>query len=314
MRTDVRETTMSVSMPEEPAWIEIDPHMGVLAEINVDAPEAWWVRAAEAGATYNARVLAWRTLAKLDSEAGLGAMRHAARNTGLHRQERIEIVKALGARRDGPTLIAMISGGESDGFVRAEIVTQLGRVAADEATPTNMRTLYGATLLEWFAREPGGRARANAVRGLANMGHERAVDAMHRAAAQLSSQHQVVPQAAIDAAEKLDLPESLAVVLDLAAPGRLDRTRGRAVGAIPSLAHHDPEAAFQSLAVCAGDAAPRVRGAARRGLVRLGDARGVDVLRRLADAARWKGDKEALERQIEQLEAKLKEQAERPNE
>ncbi|MDX9912763.1 MAG: M1 family aminopeptidase [Phycisphaerales bacterium] len=306
MRTDVRETTMSVTPVDEPAWIEVDPRMGVLAEMDVDAPAAWWARAAEAGSTYNARVMAWRALREIDAPGTIELARRCMGDASRNRQERAEIVRTLGTLRAGSELIRLMDR-ESDGFIRAAIVEQLGEVAADEATPAGMRTFYGATLVRWFQEQPGGRARANAVRALAKLKHDRASEVMITAAAQRTSQHEGVPQAAIDAANALDTPEALSVALELARPGSLNRTRGRAVGAIARLAHHDPDAAFEALSAYASDGEARARDAARRGLVELGDPRGVDVLRALAANARWTGDREAIEAQAAALEKKLAE-------
>ena len=303
IHVDGRSASAAFELDAEPAMVVIDPDLDVLAEKTVTNSWVRWTTQLEAGPTLPSRVEAARHLADEHDETTRARLAGVATDANAHPRVREAAAVALGEQRAVAELGAMLRAGVDSHYVRRATVEAIG-VALDGA---DTRSPEARDAIEYVAAhaqgDPSLRVQAEAIRVLGRLDQADRL-AIVLAAAATDSQHDTLRQAAISALADMDAPGGLEVVIDLAQPGHLNRTRPRAVGAIATLAHHDPDRAFRAVAPLVEDRERRTWEAAAAALVRLGDPRGVAVLAVAAASKRDPADRDALLASRDELEAK----------
>lgn len=307
--TDQRGTAASIPLDAEPLVVAVDPDLHMLAELRITQPTERWIAQLEHGPTLAARIQAARAIGAIAAadraDDGADALARAAADERLHDVLRGESLRAMGRRGD----VLGVAGCLSEAARPAVQVAGLGaiRVAVREndALRREHSELAQRVGLGHASVARPATVRAAALRLLGTTAGEGSLGALLEAL-NAESQHDGVRQAALEALADLDAASALPITLAHTNPRSNSRTRAVAIAASARLAHHDPDAAFGIIAPLLGDAQRRTFLAAGQALVDMGDARGLDVLRRMRAEvpdpdSRWSLDSwiEALRTRIE---------------
>lgn len=110
-----REAVWSLSLPEPPAWVAVDPHQAALTEWTHIQSESAWIAQFQRSPSPDARLTALRALERGDpSEAALRALRTAWLNSEAPPRWRARVARALGEQRAGSLLLEGIDAPQGE--------------------------------------------------------------------------------------------------------------------------------------------------------------------------------------------------------
>ncbi|MDX2148734.1 MAG: M1 family metallopeptidase [Planctomycetota bacterium] len=287
------EASIEIPLTQPPAYVAADPLRRVLADYEVDQTASAWIAQLRTAPDVLSRLQAARGLGGDSSARGAEALRRAAARDGEAMQVRVAAATALGIRGNTFDLETLAPAGLRAWELRRAIAGALGKAASRENAPLDEIKLAADKLVSMARNDSSTEVRGEAVRSL---GKIRAGRKVLLTLAEQDSQHDELRQATLDAMASFDVPDSLKLARQLAAPGYDSRTRAKAMETIAKVATHQPDQAFQTLASYVNDREPRAREAARRALVQLKDPRGLELLRTIAASTRDRNDQARINR------------------
>lgn len=286
--TDQRTSSAAVKLDSPPLAIAADPHLALLAQLDIDQPLERWLALLEHAPTLPATLQAARAIADLDpddvpSDARTKLATLAA-NRNAHHTARAAALSALASLDDSDHLMVLGASVRDDARARRawiQAIAQLARARKDTPTYPHLADILTRTL----ESDPSYAVRAEAARALGRLAHTDALPLI-LAAAETDSQHDQIRQAALDALASLDHPDGLPVAIRHTRYGVLPRTRPAAVRALAALSHHDPEPSLDLLISLLDDREVRTIRAAGEALLNHDDPRAHQAIRDFAAAAR----------------------------
>ncbi|CAG0950235.1 aminopeptidase N [Phycisphaerales bacterium] len=301
-----KSTQATITLPNRPSWIAIDPDLSVLASITIASDEPASLALLEHAPSLPAKVQAVRALASPGTDTPNPVLRRLAADTAQPTSLRVECVKALTSRHADSDIRSVATGSQDSWQVREATTIAMADILAREGDKADPETR--ARLLDLIAARAGSdssiKVRAAALRSLGRLqAHE--FDAVITRALRVESQGDLVRQAAIEALGSFDTPRALHDCTRFAAPNFDSRTRSLTVETVVKLAHHDRDAAFKFLSDHLADRQLRTRRAAGDGLVSLADPRALDVFASATSHSRGPETARQLQIWTEQLRAAL---------
>lgn len=312
IETDRRSTEVRVPLGAAPRMVAVDPDLHLLAGVRVEQPAERWLLQLADGPTPASRVQAARHLVDRGGPDAASALERAAMDSEAPRVLRREAVKALGKRGDARALTRLIGASVDDAYVRMSLV-EAARGMGERAKGAQDDTGLAAAgeLLDQLERDADSVVvRGDALSAIGALGLTDRIGVVV-AAAEVDSQSDRVRRGALRALGDLGLADGFEVAERYTRPGVLNRTRAIAIDAMVKLAEHDPHRAFDRLVeILETERERRSITAAGRGLVDLGDPRGVAVLERRAASARDRLEREQAEDWAEALREAIAERTE----
>jgi aminopeptidase N len=278
---DVRDksTSYRTTLEGPPGIVAVDPFLHVLKTVTVHKPRAMWTEQARRGPTIAARHAAVEALGEADDPQAIAVLSEMIRDESLRYTLRMTAIDALVGYASPPAraqLLSIVTEGVDDARVRAALVKSLEKVDADEVVEI---------LADRAGHDPSYATRVAAIEGLAH--HEATEHAdLIAELVEFPSQHDQVRQAALRALGELDDARGLDLGVRYAAYGHMDRSRPAAVQTLGKLAHHDPDRVVGLLLDLLHDPEWRTVRAAAEALAEIGDERGVEPLRAMAETHR----------------------------
>lgn len=287
-------TTYTAKLDGPPTLVAVDPHLHALKTIEVHKPKELWIAQATGGPTIAARHAAISALG--DSE------------TSRHRDLLVRLIEDEGLRYTLRSTAAESLRGYSSETAKAEML-RLARSDIDDprvrdnvisALRDHDNEDVGELLAEFASNDPSYSCRVSAIRALAHHEADEHADLI-MTLVDVSSQHDQIRSAALEALAELDDERGLGLAMKYAAYGYMDRSRPDAIGAITDLAHHDTDTVVELLLPLLHDPEPRSRRAAMSALADIGDERGLEPLEAIADTDPDPAMRERAERAVEEL-------------
>ncbi|MBC7770940.1 MAG: HEAT repeat domain-containing protein, partial [Pyrinomonadaceae bacterium] len=208
-----------------------------------------------------------------------------ARDNRQHVSVQSAAASALGKVGPPNVVAKLIDDAPSDARVR-KVVVELIEATYDK-TRADANDTPGRLIdnLRRFARsDKSYGVRSAALRTLGKIGGGDSKSIIVEAL-KSESQNDQVRQAALDALGSLNDKDGLPLAVRATEASSFPRTRPTAIGAVATLAHHDPELAFNTLKVLLNDPADRTAKAAGDALVKLGDPRAIELFQQKAASA-----------------------------
>ncbi|GJQ30233.1 MAG: aminopeptidase [Phycisphaerae bacterium] len=289
-----RNTTASIVLGEKPAWVAIDPDLGVLASVTVNADEAAFLAQLDGTPGMGAKLAAVRGLHAPGSDAGSERLRRVVADRSSPVALRVAAVRALTARGAQGDVRAVATHAIDAWQVREATTSALGDILAglNAGSDEYARPRLIEQLTLRAQKDASTIVRAAALRALGRGGATEAQGVM-LAALGTPSQGDTIRQAGLEALAMLKTPEAVKAAMRLTGQGFESRTRAAAATALASLGPVAGEEGYSRLVALLDDREVRVRRAAGEGLVQRGEARGESELRARAatargpDLARW---------------------------
>ncbi len=284
------------TLDAEPTFAAVDPECSVLMAPTLEAPASWLIAQARNGPTVPSRLDAIIALQTKPGEETVGALEEiAGGSASVHQAVRREAVEALGELKAGGALLRLAqANGSDDARVRAAIMTALATIGDAEA----VEILAGAAASDAEVYS----VRAAALRGLGKAGGPEHLPVFEAALA-TPSQSEMIRDAAIDGLVAIDEARCLDLVIPFTEFGWYNRLRASAIGAVGDLSEHDDKKAYEAVIPLLADREERARMAAGAALVKIGDDRALDELRRLATGHRQPAFRERCEQWAADLRA-----------
>lgn len=289
MPIDGKEATQSFPLAAEPTLIAVDPDLSILAEWNVQESVSKWRDLLTQGPTIASKFRAVAAIQKLGwrnvpSDAVM-ALNSLAKESKDHFSLRIAAVEALGEVGTPDLILAIVNAPPSDARIRKAVVEQIaGTYEKIRTSGDNTPARLMDNLRRFAKSDRSYGVRSAALRALGKIGGGDAkpiiVDAL-----KVESQNDQVRQAALEALASLDDKDGLGLAIRATDASAFARTRPTAINAVGTLAHHDPELAFNILKNLLDDPAARTAKAAGDALVKLGDARALAIFQNKAATA-----------------------------
>jgi aminopeptidase N len=278
-----RETSVSISLINEPESIAFDPQLTVLCDVTCTHDAARSPSLMASGPTLNARIQGLRGMNEQSPDAALTTAHAIARDQNNPVALRVEAVKGMARAKSIGDLTSLLSRAVDAWEVREAGMTALADLSKrTEASDTHRQKTY-AIFENACQQDESTKVRAAAIRGFGTMGARAAMGPI-RSAAGTDSQDDDLRNAAIDALITLDGKDGFEIIVSLTKEGVLSRTRPNAIAGVVKLAHHDKDKAFNLIAPLLADRESRARKAAGQALVDLADPRGIPALQsRLKD-------------------------------
>jgi aminopeptidase N len=262
-----------------PEIVAVDPWLTVLKKTTTSKPLALWMAEAAQGPTIAARHEALGVLAGHDDPAVIDLVASiAADETERHtlRRSAGRALARLGSGDARARHLAILREGVADPRVRAGLVEGLRGFP-----PEDVKEM----LAEFAANDPSYDTRVAAIEILAAMKSKAHAD-LFLELVEYPSHADQVRNAAIRALAALDDTRGLAPAMTYSAPGYSDRSRAQTIGAVGTLAKHDPETAIPFLLALLDDPEHRAVHAAGAALAETGDKRAAGVIRAISQSSR----------------------------
>lgn len=306
-----KQAAFEVQLEAPPIFVAVNDRVQVLARMTTkQTPEAWLQQLAT-GPTLVSRVMAARGLASLtlsvdEERAVRESLRRVAVSSQFPAFVREEAIKALRTRDATPDLRSLATMHDLPWEVRRTLFDALGSLASQEQgeDASASREAIARLLASAATGDQSLKARCSALRALALVDMAQAQPLLE-SALETSSQSDQLRQAAIGAIVANKPANALTLLVPCTRPGIDGRTRVAALDGVAALGTQDVDLALRTLeAALLGDE-HRPRMAAARGLVLLGDPRGVAMLDKAIEA--WHVDEvaDALREQRAALAKKL---------
>ncbi len=260
-----RTATLSMSMPNAPACIEVDPNLHVLAALTVRQSEEALLAHLKVASTPASRILALRGLSGGTSTEAVAPIVACASDIKESAWVRAQAVRTLAARGSFDALHSLWNAKPDRWEVREAIVASMPLAA--KASPAAVDHVV-SSLVAIAAEDSSLKVRCTAIKALGEIkapaGAPAILDALTR-----ESQSDGLRVAALEALASLDDKSTLVRAIACTQVGFDARTRAVAVGTVARLAHHDRDAAFNALAPLLKDRSLRTVRAAGDALVQM---------------------------------------------
>lgn len=282
---------MTIPLSVRPDMVVFNPHLDVLAELDIEQATVLWVEQLASGPTLAAKIQAVRALANDEGKPAARLLYATALDRNLHEMLRIEALKALEAQGDLSRVFFLVPHHDpeqvDEAAVRVQVLEALGRMGSDhpQGSTGKSRQQITTTLIDRAVNDPSTECRAAAIGALGKM---KAVDAapIVTQAVEIDSPRDTIRRSAVEALAAFDTPESLATILPYCGPGTHDRTRPVAIRAAVDLIDHDPEAVRAMLAETLFDRNRRAWEATAGRIADQGGEWATDLLTRRAESLR----------------------------
>lgn len=306
---DVDARSASIDLPVEGAvdWVAIDPDLHVLAEWDLSAPSNLLAELACEGPTPASRLRAARALAANPGDIGARVLADLAADQRADPALRAEAFRGLRTLKLPGEIDRLIPRTADDPLVRLAAIESLAAAAAVEGTSDEDRLRAGSRLIDAVS-DKSQRVRAAAARGLGTIKQPHHIPTLVflcSADPANDTQHDQLRQAALEALAMLDRSEGLSPASQLARPGALNRTRGRAIQTLGALARHDQPRVTQEIIGYLRDPEARSRRAAAEALSGIASPEALSALDAFAGSWPEPGEARRVRRLADSLRAKL---------
>lgn len=292
----------SIKLPARPEWVIVDPHLTVCMDVTHDQPTRQLLNMANMGHTLPSILEGIRALASRNEPGVADALEGIINDNEAHWMVRQEAATALGSLGETQRLLELtdLDAGKDSAKVRLAVFQALNSAWTEGID--ELLAPAQATLAKGY---PSYAVPAEAMEMLGKHGDDRALPILAKAM-KMDSQHEQIRRGAVKGLAHLDHKDGLDLAIELTKFGNLNRLRPDAIDAVATLAHHDVDKALDAIGPLLRDTERRARDAARDALVKIGDPKGLELLKAHLPRERHAVSRERIEEAIERLSASLK--------